>query len=75
MNNYQRLSSILSRHQQGVAQITGDLGGGAWAARSQGGSNLVLSGQAAIGNKVFYDIKTNKILSQAPDLRLIELGI
>lgn len=75
MNIYQRLNSILSRQQQSVAKITGDLGGGSWAARSQSGGNLVLHGQAALNTSVFYDTKSNKILSAAPDINVIDLSV
>ena len=44
----QNLTALLRREQRGIAKITGDLGGGSWAAQTQSGGNLVLSGQAAL---------------------------
>lgn len=74
-NLYQNLTSLLNREQRGIAKITGDLGGGSWAAQTQSGGNLVLSGQAATGQSVFYDILTNRILGQAPDAPVLDLGV
>lgn len=74
-NLYQNLTALLNREQRGIAKITGDLGGGSWAAQTQGGGNIVLSGQAALNQRVFYDIRTNRIISQAPDAAVLELGV
>lgn len=74
-NLYQNLTALLNREQRGIAKITGDLGGGSWAAQTQSGGNIVLSGQAALNQRVFYDIRTNRIISQAPDAAVLELGV
>jgi hypothetical protein len=74
-NLYQNLTSLLNREQRGIAKITGDLGGGSWAAQTQSGGNIVLSGQTALNQRVFYDIRTNRIISQAPDAAVLELGV
>lgn len=74
-NLYQNLTSLLNHEQRGIAKITGDLGGGSWAAQTQSGGNIVLSGQAALNQRVFYDIRTNRIISQAPDAAVLELGV
>ena len=74
-NLYQNLTALLNREQRGIAKITGDLGGGSWAAQTQSGGNSVLSGQAALNQRVFYDIRTNRIISQAPDAAVLELGV
>nr|DAN48377.1 MAG TPA: hypothetical protein [Caudoviricetes sp.] len=74
-NLYQNLTALLNREQRGITKITGDLGGGSWAAQTQSGGNIVLSGQAALNQRVFYDIRTNRIISQAPDAAVLELGV
>jgi len=74
-NLYQNLTTLLNREQRGIAKITGDLGGGSWAAQTQSGGNIVLSGQTALNQRVFYDIRTNRIISQAPDAAVVELGV
>ena len=74
-NLYQNLTALLNREQRGIAKITGDLGGGSWAAQTQSGGNIVLSGQTALNQRVFYDIRTNRIISQAPDAAVLELGV
>lgn len=74
-NLYQNLTALLNREQRGIAKITGDLGGGSWAAQTQSGGNIVLSGQVALNQRVFYDIRTNRIISQAPDAAVLELGV
>ena len=74
-NLYQNLTALLNREQRGIAKITGDLGGGSWAAQTQSGGNIVLSGQASLNQHVFYDIHTNRIISQAPDAAVLELGV
>ena len=74
-NLYQNQTTQLNREQRGIAKITGDLGGGSWAAQTQSGGNIVLSGQTALNQRVFYDIRTNRIISQAPDAAVMELGV
>jgi len=74
-NLYQNLTALLNREQRGIAKITGDFGGGSWAAQTQSGGNIGLSGQAALNQRVFYDVRTNRIISQAPDAAVLELGV
>ena len=74
-NLYQNLTALLNREQRGIAKITGDLGGGSWAAQTQSCGNIVLSGQAALNQRVFYDVRTNRIISQASDAAVLELGV
>lgn len=74
-NLYQNLTALLNREQRGIAKITGDLGGGSWAAQTQSGGNIVLSGQAALNQSVFYDQHSNRIIGQAPEATVLELGV
>ena len=74
-NLYQNLTALLNREQRGIAKITGDLGGGSWAAQTLSGGNIVVSCQAALNHRVFYDIRTNHIISQAPDAAVLDLGV
>ncbi|MBF0803367.1 MULTISPECIES: hypothetical protein [unclassified Neisseria] len=75
MNLFEQFNAIFNREQRGIAKITGDLGGGSFAARAHGGGNIVLSGQAANGQSVFYDKRTNKIIGQAPDLQITDIPV
>lgn len=75
MNLYQRLTAALGREQRGVAKITGELGGGSWRARSQSGGHLVLYGETAVGQSVFYDTLSGRVLGQAPDLQVLDLSV
>jgi len=74
-NLYQNLTALLNREQRGIAKITGDLGGGSWAAQTQSGGHIGFSRQGALNQRVFYDIRTNRIISQAPDAAVLELGV
>ena len=75
MNVLQRLNAVLDRKSTGVAKITGHLGGNAWAAQSQTGGNLILTGEAEAGGRVFYDQHTNRITDRAPDLAVTDLPL
>ena len=75
MNVLQRLNAVLDRKSTGVAKITGRLGGSAWAAQSQTGGNLILTGEAEMGGRVFYDQYTNRITGRAPDLAVTDLPL
>ena len=75
MNLFQQFNAIFNREQRSIAKITGDLGGGSFAARTAAGGNVVLHGAAANGQSVFYDMRTNKIISQAPDLDVTDVPV
>ncbi|MCS4534233.1 hypothetical protein [Neisseria montereyensis] len=75
MNLLQQFNAIFNREERGIAKITGDLGGGSFAARANGGGNIVLNGQASNGQSVFYDKRTNKILGPAPDLDVTDIPV
>jgi len=64
MNVLQRLNAVLDRRSTGVAKITGHLGG-----------NLILTGEAEMGGRVFYDQHTNRITGRAPDLAVTDLPL
>ena len=57
------------------AKVSGHLGGSAWAAESQTGGNLILTGEAEMGGRVFYDQHTNRITGRAPDLAVTDLPL
>lgn len=75
MNLLQRLNGILKREQRGIAKITGELGGSRFAALSQGGRQIVLDGQAATGQRVFYDMTTNRIVGVAPNVDMTDIAV
>ena len=47
----------------------------AWAAQSQTGGNLILTGEAEAGGRVFYEQHTNRITGRAPDLAVTDLPL
>lgn len=75
MNLYQQFNALFNREQRGIAKITGELGGGSFAARAHGGGQVVLNGNAATGQSVFYDMRTGKIISQAPDIEVTDIPV
>ncbi|MFV2030500.1 hypothetical protein [Neisseria sp. S1] len=75
MNLLKQLDGILNQQVKAVAKITGDLGGGSFAAQTPGGRNLVLTGNASIGSQVIYDITSRRILGAAPDLQITDIPV
>ena len=47
MNIYSQFSALFNREHLAVAKISADMGGGSWAAKTQGGRDIVLTGSAA----------------------------
>ena len=75
MKVMQRMNAILERKRTGVAKKTAHHGGRARAAQSQTGGNLILTGEAEAGGRVFYDQHTNRITGRAPDLAVTDLPL
>ena len=75
MNIYSQFSALFNREHLAVAKISADMGGGSWAAKTQGGRDIVLTGSAAVGEGVFYDLNTRKITGQAPNLPVIDIAV
>lgn len=75
MNLTAVFKQIIGKPELSVATITGDRGGGAWAAETVSGVVVTLNGQAEIGKKVFYDMRTHKIVGEAPNLAVKDVVV
>lgn len=73
MNLKSTFEALFSRQETGIATITGERGGGSYAATTQGGAEVVLTGSATVGKKVFYDAKSGRILGEAPSHRVTDI--
>ena len=67
MNLKNTFEALFGRQETGIATITGERGGGSYAATTQGGAEVVL------GKKVFYDAKSGRILGEAPAHRVTDI--
>lgn len=67
-------SPLYKKTHTGVAAITADLGTGRYAAQTEAGESLVLTGTGVnVGDKVFYDARTRAILAQAPSVVFVDI--
>ena len=73
MNLKSTFEALLGRQETGIATITGEHGGGSYTATTQGGAEVVLTGSAAVGKKVFYDARSGRILREAPAHRVTDI--
>lgn len=73
MNLKSTFEALLGRQETGIATITGERGGGNYAATTQGGAEVVLTGSATVGKKVFYDVRSGRILREAPAHRVTDI--
>lgn len=51
-----------------IATITAAKTLGNYEAQTESGDNIIINGDANVGDKVFYDIRTRKILAKAPNV-------
>ena len=72
MNLKSTFEALFGRQETGIATITGERGG-SYAATTQGGADVVLTGSATVGKKVFYDAKSGRILGEAPAHRVTDI--
>lgn len=75
MNFIQQFQAIFSRENRHVAKIIA-LKDGGYLARTHAGNEVRLLGAGyAVGQTVFYDAYTAKIIHAAPELEVVELRV
>lgn len=77
MNLLKQLNAIFPKPMRSVAKITDIRSDGTIEAETLFGKNQVLlrGGGYAVGQSVFYDVKTGQILEKSPNVGLIEMDI
>lgn len=77
MNFLQQFQAIFNRERRGVAKLVVQNLDGTWEARtSSGNAPIRLTGQGyEVGQNVFYDMTTRRILETAPNIQVIELQV
>ncbi|PIE81081.1 MAG: hypothetical protein CSA10_01410 [Cardiobacteriales bacterium] len=66
---------LYKKTQRSVATILTDYGQRRYLAQTEAGNKLVLTGQASVGDKVFFDANTKKILEQAPSIVFSDIPV
>ncbi len=75
MNILNQFNQLSNRQELAIATITGNRGGGKVVATTESGAVVILSGKLEIGKKCFYDRRTSKIISEAPNVEFGEYPI
>lgn len=75
MDILSQFRALITPQKRQVAKITGGKGAGVWVAETPGGAVVVLTGEAQIGQSVYYDAYTREIEGQAPDVVWVEISI
>lgn len=77
MNILQRLRAVLPQQRRVLAKITAPKGTGAYQAQTASGDgHLILYGTGyTVGQQVFYDMDTLRILEVAPDLKVVTIRV
>lgn len=76
MNILQQFQSVLGREHRAVAKITGLTPTGYMAETTSGHQPVALIGSGyKVGQTVFYDTTTRKVLESAPDLEVVDLVV
>lgn len=75
MNLIPVFEALFARTQISIAKITAAQGAGVWAAVTQSGDPLTLTGQAEVGKTVFYDTQSGKITAEAPALKVTDIPV
>ncbi len=75
MNVLQQFNAIFKREKRAVAKLVVQNPDGSWEARTSSGNQPIrLIGQGyTVGQTVFYDVITRKILEVAPDVIVVDL--
>lgn len=66
---------FFDRTHRSIATILTDYGQGRYEAQTESGDKLILNGKANVGDKVFYDIHSKKILEQAPNVTFVDIPV
>lgn len=72
-NNF--FAPLYQKTRRSVATILTDYGQGRYEAQTEAGNKLVLKGQASVGDKVFFDANTKRILEQAPNVVFSDIPV
>ena len=77
MNFLQQFEAVLPAPYLAVAKLTAQRGNGRYIAQTTNGANtLELTGTGfAVGQTVFYDLKTHKIVETAGDWVVVDLAV
>lgn len=77
MNFLQQFQAIFQREKRAVAKLVVQNQDGTWEARtSSGNAPIRLTGVGyEVGQNVFYDMSTRRILETAPNIQVIELQV
>ncbi|MBS9780618.1 MAG: hypothetical protein KGV51_08330 [Moraxellaceae bacterium] len=75
MNILNQFNQLLNRQELAIATITANRGGGKLVAKTESNATVILSGNLEIGKKCFYDRRTSKIISEAPNVEFREYGV
>lgn len=66
---------LWKKEHRSVATILTDYGQGRYEAQTEAGYKLIVTGSATVGEKVFYDVRTKKVLEQAPDVTFFDIPV
>lgn len=66
---------FFKREHRSIATIITDNGNGNYAAQTEDGKPLIIKGDAAVGDKVFYEVKTRRILEKAPNVAWVDVEV
>ena len=75
MNLLSQFDQLFDRQEQSIARVIGQRGNGRVVAETQNGATIVLSGEMETGKRCFYDRRSSKILSIAPDVVFNDYGV
>lgn len=75
MNINAVFKALFNSQELAVAKITTNNGDGTFGAETQSGHGLLLKGTAAVGQMVFYDMRTRTITGQAPDIGMTDIPV
>lgn len=66
---------FFDRTNQSIATVLTDYGQGRYECQTEAGHKLILTGQANVGDKVFYDVYQKKIIEQAPNITFVDIPV
>ena len=75
MNLFTQFNALFKRQTRSIAKITRQNGIN-YIAQTDAGNEITLSGNGySVGDKVYYDRQTGRILDTAPNLEMVELVV
>lgn len=66
---------FFKREHRSIATIITDNGNGNYEAQTESSVRLIIKGDASVGDKVFYDVKTRRILEKAPNVTWLDVEV